>query len=79
MTVQKSVIDLLNETYDTPIIQYDYDASDNLIYSGISHEFGAADSDDDWLIKKYWYDASDNLIKVKKQIGVWDDRDSLDW
>jgi len=79
MALQKSLQQLHSEIYDSPIAVYDYDASNNLIYSAICTEFSQANTDDNWVIKRYWYDVSDNLIRVKKLTGIWNNRANLDW
>lgn len=79
MPIQISIFDLIREVHNSPQSRFEWDADNNLIYSGTCKNFNADGSEDYWEIKKYTYDANGNLILIKKQTGVWNDRASLGW
>lgn len=56
----------------------EYDASNNLKFTGKHKGRGALSSDTGWYITRYFWDASSNLTqKIGPVIGIWNDRASL--
>jgi len=58
---------------------FDWDTDDNLIYLGMSEDPNKQTSQAGWYIKKYTWNSSGLLTREEKQIGVWDNRASLEW
>ena len=73
-----SIHDVLNKTFNSKIIQIEYDDNNNIIYSGVHDTKSASDDSPGWEIKRFWYE-NGNLIKMKKQFGQWSKRTALGW
>ena len=59
--------------------RFEYDGSNNVIYSGVHEMHNVATSDIDWEIWKYTYSSS-NCVRIEGPLrGAWDDRAILDW
>jgi hypothetical protein len=59
--------------------RYEYNADDNVIYSG-THSLQDADPDDlNWMVSKYTWDASNNCTRIETLVGSWTGRALLGW
>lgn len=73
-----SIHDVINKTFNSKVVQVEYDDDNNIIYSGVHDTKGATDTSSGWEIKRFWYE-NGNLIKMERQFGVWSKRASLEW
>jgi len=62
---------------------FEYDASGNLLYYGVSNKqtYAAMGYDPVWHIARYYYDASNGVTQVSywHEPVAWADRGDLDW
>lgn len=56
-----------------PYEQFEYDVSNNVIYSGINGNYSAADGDTDWYITKFTWSGS-NCTKKQRRLTSWTNR-----
>lgn len=62
------------ESQQLYVVRYDYDVSNNVIYSGFA--LRGATASDMWYLSKYTVDGSNNTTLIERGYDTWTDRAS---